>query len=76
MQDLAKTVWAFAKMGQKEQMPFTALAAATEGCMRDIKSQELANIAWAFATVGHKEGRLFTALAASAERHMGNFNSG
>ena len=61
-------------VGYKGERMFTALAAAAERRIWDLKSQEFANAVWAFATVSHKDEQLFTALARDAEQRSGDLN--
>ena len=54
-QHLTNTAWAFATVGQKDKLLFTALAMAVQRRMEDLIPQELASTAWAFATLGQKD---------------------
>ena len=51
-QELANTAWAFATVGQKDELLFNALARMAERRLDQFNVQGLANTAWAFATVG------------------------
>ena len=50
-QGLAKTIWAFATVGQQDEQLFKAMAKMAERCLDQFNVQDLANMAWAFATV-------------------------
>ena len=50
-QELANTVWGFAKMGRSDAPLLAVLARAASRCASEFKIQELANSVWAFATV-------------------------
>ena len=50
-QDIANTVWAFAKAMQPDEKLFAALAIAAARRVRQFQVQNVANTAWAFATV-------------------------
>jgi len=58
-QDIANTVWAFAKACQSDAPLFAALASVSELRMGDFNSQALANTGWAFATVIKSNALLF-----------------
>ena len=49
-QDLANTLWAFAKSMQSEAPLFTALARSSHWCVGEFKPQEVGNTVWAFVT--------------------------
>ena len=51
-QNLANSAWAFAKVGQKDELLFNALARMAERRLDQFNAQGLANTAWVFATVG------------------------
>ena len=61
-QGLKNTAWAFATVGQKDELLFNALARMAERCLDQFRAQELANTAWAFATVGQTDEQLFNAF--------------
>ena len=46
-QDLANTAWAFATVGQNEELLFNALAKMAERRLDQFNAQGLANMAWA-----------------------------
>ena len=50
-QDLANTVWAFAKAELSEELLFVVLPRLLERRLSDFNEQNLSNTAWAFAVV-------------------------
>jgi hypothetical protein len=46
-QELANTLWAFAKAGQQDEQLFKALAKMAEQRLEQFNAQNLANTAWA-----------------------------
>ena len=56
-QNLANTAWAFATVGQKDELLSKTLAKMAERRLDQFNAQNLANTAWAFATAGHRKGR-------------------
>ena len=74
-QNLANTVWAFAKAGVAAETLFETIAAAALRQIRDFNSQGMANTVWAFATAGVAAEILFEAIGAAALRRIGEFNS-
>ncbi|KAJ1450646.1 hypothetical protein M885DRAFT_42822 [Pelagophyceae sp. CCMP2097] len=72
-QELANTVWAFAKVGSKSPALFDAVSAESVRQIGAFKAQELANTVWAFAKSGYEAAALFEAVAAEAPRQIGAF---
>ena len=61
-QGIANTAWAFAKLGQLDEMLFAALAGAALLRMSEFNTHNIANTAWAFAKLGQSDKMLFVAL--------------
>ena len=73
-QDMANTVWAFAKAGHSAPALFDAVAAEALTKMPHFIPQDIANTVWAFATAMHSAPALFDAVAAEVLTKMPNFN--
>ena len=61
-QDIANTVWAFAKVKLLDEKLFAALAREAERRVRELNAQDLANMAWAFAKVNQSDETSLSAL--------------
>ncbi len=71
---MAHTAWAFATVGQADELLFAALAKQAKQRLGKFNAQGLANTAWAFAKVGQFDETLFAALARQAKQRLGEFN--
>ncbi|KAJ1452072.1 hypothetical protein M885DRAFT_445539, partial [Pelagophyceae sp. CCMP2097] len=67
-QDLANTLWSYARAGVEAPCLFEAAAAAAVGKVSDFEPQDLANTVWAFAKAGVDAPLLFEAVALEATR--------
>eukprot|EP00965_Chrysotila_dentata_P189381 6173288-Pleurochrysis_carterae.AAC.2 len=73
-QELANTVWAFAKAEHKSAELFDAMARECVNRVDDLNPQDIANVAWAFATAGRSSPELFEALATTATALTEHYN--
>ena len=61
------TAWAFATLGQLDEMTRTALARAAAVPVSGYTAHWVANTAWAFATLGQRDEKLFSLLDSSLD---------
>jgi len=67
-QHLSNIVWAYATLGHKSALLFSAVAGEHKRIAEHGTTQELANTCWAFASNGFKSDALFSAVAGQHAR--------
>eukprot|EP00548_Thalassiothrix_antarctica_P000100 CAMPEP_0194142736 /NCGR_PEP_ID=MMETSP0152-20130528/11960_1 /TAXON_ID=1049557 /ORGANISM="Thalassiothrix antarctica, Strain L6-D1" /LENGTH=225 /DNA_ID=CAMNT_0038841813 /DNA_START=18 /DNA_END=695 /DNA_ORIENTATION=- len=73
-QEIAHTVWAYAKFKKSSPKLFAAISFEAIKKLNTFKSQEIANTVWAYATLGHSSPKLFDALSYKAIEELDNFS--
>merc|ERR1740139_235689 len=75
-QDVANTVWAYAKLGHGAPALFDALASQllARGGLRDLQPRHLAITAWAYARAGHAAPALLDAISHAAAPRLREFS--
>eukprot|EP00747_Dinoflagellata_sp_TGD_P224072 gnl/TRDRNA2_/TRDRNA2_96169_c0_seq1.p1 gnl/TRDRNA2_/TRDRNA2_96169_c0~~gnl/TRDRNA2_/TRDRNA2_96169_c0_seq1.p1 ORF type:complete len:196 (-),score=31.53 gnl/TRDRNA2_/TRDRNA2_96169_c0_seq1:22-609(-) len=74
-QNIANTVWAFAKTIQADMSLFSDFMRAMESRLCDFDTQKLANTSWALAATDQFDSLLCTVLARASERRLREFNT-
>ena len=74
-QQLANTVYAFAKAAHASPALLDAVATEAVPRLSEFKPQELANTMWAYATLGQAAPELFDAVAKEAHGRLSDFKT-
>ena len=69
-QDIANTVWAYAKLGHSSPTLLDAIGQSTVEKIDTLSLQHINNIVWAYATLGRSSPKLFDAILPKAIQRL------